>query len=115
MLSVSWSPNGYQLCSGGDDGLIKVWDLRRRSQALSLPAHSSIVTSLAYDRSGELLASASFDGGVKVWSGRDYGLLRTLKGHQGKVNDVAFDHTDVGGGTPTIVTTGADKTYKVWR
>jgi len=32
VLSMDWSPNGYQLASGGDDGTVKIWDLRQVSE-----------------------------------------------------------------------------------
>ena len=57
---------------------------------------------------GEYLASSSFDGTAKVWSTRDWKMLATLRGHAGKVMGVDLLRD-------SIVTSGFDKTLKVWR
>jgi U4/U6 small nuclear ribonucleoprotein PRP4 len=109
VLNAEFHPNGFQLATGGDDGTIKIWDLRRRKMAASLPAHSNLVTRLRFASSGEYLASSSFDGTAKLWSCRDWKMLNQLQGHEGKVTgvDLLDNHT--------IVTSGFDKTLKMWR
>jgi U4/U6 small nuclear ribonucleoprotein PRP4 len=109
VLNAEFHPNGFQLATGGDDGTIKIWDLRRRKMAASLPAHSNLVTQLTFAKSGEYLASSSFDGTAKLWSCRDWKMLNQLQGHEGKVTgvDLLDNHT--------IVTSGFDKTLKMWR
>lgn len=110
VLCADFSPNGFQLATAGDDGTIKIWDLRRRKQAASVPAHCNLISQLRFDRhrQGECLASASFDGTAKVWSTRDWKMIATLRGHEGKV--VGVDWLQEG-----IVTSGFDKTLKMWR
>jgi U4/U6 small nuclear ribonucleoprotein PRP4 len=110
VLCAEFSPNGFQLATAGDDGTIKIWDLRRRKQAASIPAHCNLISQLRFDRhrQGECLASASFDGTAKLWSTRDWKMLATLRGHEGKV--VGVDWLREG-----MVTSGFDKTLKIWR
>ena len=110
VVCSEFSPNGFQLATAGDDGCIKVWDLRKRKQFASIPAHSNLVTQLRFDthHNGEYLASSSFDGTAKVWSTRDWKMLATLRGHAGKVMGVDLLRD-------SIVTSGFDKTLKVWR
>ena len=110
------------MATAGDDGTIKIWDLRQRKQYASIPAHSKLITQLKFTtddvkQNGEFLTSSSFDGSARVWSTRDFKLLATLCGHDGKVMgiDVLDDgrgYEDGGGG---IVTCGYDKTMKIWR
>jgi U4/U6 small nuclear ribonucleoprotein PRP4 len=109
VLNAEFHPNGFQLATAGDDGTIKIWDLRRRKQMASLPAHSNLVTKLCFASSGEYLASSSFDGTAKLWSCRDWKMLNQFQGHEGKVTGVALldNHT--------VVTSGFDKTLKMWR
>jgi U4/U6 small nuclear ribonucleoprotein PRP4 len=109
VLNAEFHPNGFELATAGDDGTIKIWDLRRRKMSASLPAHSNLVTQLSFASSGEYLASSSFDGTAKLWSCRDWKMLNQLQGHEGKVTgvDLLDNHT--------IVTSGFDKTLKMWR
>jgi U4/U6 small nuclear ribonucleoprotein PRP4 len=109
VLCSEFSPNGFQLATAGDDGFIKVWDLRKRKQFASIPAHSNLVTQLRFDRhkNGEFLASSSFDGTAKVWSTRDWNVLTTMRGHEGKVMGIDLLED-------SMVTCGFDKTLKLW-
>jgi WD40 repeat protein len=94
---------------------------------VSIPAHSGIVTGLRFDTSGEFLGTSSFDGSVKLWNCRSWKLLNRLQGHQGKVTsvDVIRDSRRAAGGSRRagndqdallrgIVTSGFDKTVKLW-
>jgi U4/U6 small nuclear ribonucleoprotein PRP4 len=111
VLCSEFSPNGFQLATAGDDGTIKIRDLRKRKQAVSIPAHSNLITQLRFanaSNNGEYLASSSFDGTAKLWSTRDWKLLSTLRGHEGKV--MGIDVLD-----KSVVTSGYDKTLKLWR
>lgn len=111
VLCAEFSPNGFQLATAGDDGTIKIYDLRRRKQAASIPAHSSLITQLRFANDtnhGEYVASSSFDGTAKLWSTRVWKMLSTLRGHEGKV--MGIDVLDDG-----VVTSGHDKTLKLWR
>jgi len=133
VLCCEFSPVGFHLATAGDDGMLKIWDLRKRpkpsnrnnnkyarntstgkknpqGQYASIPAHSNLITQLRYDtNNGESLVSSSFDGTAKVWSTRNYKLLTTLRGHEGKV--MASDFVYGGKG---VVTVGYDKTLKLW-
>jgi U4/U6 small nuclear ribonucleoprotein PRP4 len=109
VLCVQYNPNGFQLATAGDDGTIKVWDLRKRQVSSSIPAHSNLITQV--EVAEEYIASSSFDGTAKLWSTRDYKLLTTLRGHEGKVTGVGL----VPGDGHRIVTSGYDKTIKLWK
>lgn len=133
VLCAKFAPtNGFQLSTAGDDGCIKVWDLRHRRKAKgnipdsvrrTIPAHSKLIPQLEYTQDDELLVSCSFDGTAKLWSTRgDWRLLQTLEGHEGKVMGVGIvahyednkpeteNNQDWG-----IVTCGYDKTLKLWK
>ena len=124
-MCTEFSPNGFQLATAGDDGTIKIWDLRQRKAYASIPAHTRLITQLKFAhangrQNGEFIVSSSFDGTGKVWSTRDWKLLSTLRGHEGKV--MAIDILEdieiadkINSEKIGILTCGYDKTLKVWR
>ncbi|EMG47227.1 ckn1 DNA excision repair protein ckn1 [Candida maltosa Xu316] len=84
-LVVKWHPiNSNLLASGGYDGEVKIWDIRRSksclckldmsrtnkgeySTKLSSKAHSAPVNGLAWDESGSFLYTSGNDDKIKVW------------------------------------------------
>jgi len=136
VLCCEFSPNGFQLATAGDDGTIKLFDLRRGSKGKSIssvPAHSNLITQIKFgsssnDLGSDYLISSSFDGTCKVWSTRNWHSLTTLRGHEGKVMGIAemTKHreplgenvmTDVEkeGLNFSLVSCGHDKTLKLWQ
>ena len=75
----------------------------------TLEGHTSVVFSVAFDRSGGMLASGSNDNTVKLWEVSSGKLLRTLEGHTSAVVCVAFDRS---GGI--LASASADNTVKLW-
>jgi U4/U6 small nuclear ribonucleoprotein PRP4 len=82
--------------------------LRKRKQAASIPAHSGLITKIKFDETGEYLASSSFDGSIKLWSCRNWKVLKELQGHEGKVTGIDLNKN-------VVVSSGFDKTLKLWR
>lgn len=141
VLCAKFAPvNGFQLTTAGDDGCLKVWDLRHRRKTQksgsagcpdprrTIPAHSKLISELEYSDNDECLVSSSFDGTAKTWSTRgDWKLLQTLEGHEGKVMGLGIVSTyddddkqkqhqrnEATSRDWGIVTCGFDKTLKLW-
>jgi len=66
--AVALSPNGEELATAGDDGIIRIWDAASFRLLRTLTGHQGAVYSLDYWRDGSLLASAGSDGTVRVWN-----------------------------------------------
>ena len=64
--SLASSENGYSLASGGSDGSVLCWDLRKLVVVHTLPLGAP-VRSLAYDPSAQFLAGGGASGVVTVW------------------------------------------------
>ena len=56
---LCFSENGYHLASAGQDGVVKVWDLRKLKCVATLEGDGAPVNGVTYDRSGKFLAAAS--------------------------------------------------------
>jgi WD40 repeat protein len=67
VLSVSWSPDGKTLASGGWDHKIKLWDVAAGKELATLTGHTDEVFAVAWSPDGKTLASASTDKTVKLW------------------------------------------------
>lgn len=65
--SVSLSGDGQIGVSGGEDGTVKVWDVRSGKCLSTLSGHHGSVGSVAISRDGKNLFTGSEDQFVKRW------------------------------------------------
>lgn len=60
--SLSFTSNSTFLGSGGNDGIVKIWDLKKRAIGMSLKAHFSSIQSVHWNQDDVTIASASLLG-----------------------------------------------------
>ncbi len=62
-------PNGKQIVTGGDDGVIRLWDVTSGKLVNEWPLHgpANAVYSVAFNRDGSQFVTAGRDGMVYVW------------------------------------------------
>ncbi|HVT14686.1 MAG TPA: WD40 repeat domain-containing protein [Thermoanaerobaculia bacterium] len=118
---AAWSPDGERIVTAGMDGLVRVWEAAAGRLAFVLTGHRDWVSSVAWNPSGTRLVSAGFDRTARVWSAEDGGsplaVLGTAPasrsggpaGHQSAVLFAAWSPNG-----KRIVTTGADRTARIW-
>ena len=68
VLSVAYDPSGTRLASGGDDGVLRVWDLATGEVLQEMSGQFNDVRSLAWDPTGERLAFGDGLGVLHVWN-----------------------------------------------
>src|SRR5262249_386980 len=91
--SLSFSPDGKILASGGAGGSIQLWNAST-GESDGPPLNQVTVDSIAFSPDGKLLASACSDDVIRFWSAQDLDARKPLKdlptGDTGGVTSVAF-------------------------
>ena len=106
--SVAFSEDGKQLVSGGDDKVVKTWNIITGASK-TLKGHNGWVQSVAFSPDGKVVASGSFDSTVKIWNAETGEEEHNLTGHDAWVRDVVFSPDG-----KMLATCGDDKQIKLW-
>jgi WD40 repeat protein len=78
MGSAAFSPDGRRLVTGGGNGIVDVWNWRRRKLLAALPEHGDFVNSVQFSPDGKQILSASDDGTAKLSGCHTCGSLAQL-------------------------------------
>lgn len=140
ITGLAWSPDGYRVVSSSGDAAVKVWDVRMVRCTATIGAHKGLVSDVrffsgsppplvekpdafgdngmqvdnaaaaeAMRTEGTYFVTSGFDGNVNIFSTDDWALVRNLSAHSGNVMSV-----DVSGDNRFIVSSGQDRTCKLW-
>jgi uncharacterized protein with WD repeat len=107
---VAISPDGQFLVSGGDDRIVKVWNINEGEEIYTLIGHSGSVTSVAISPDGETLASGSADRTIKLWNLQTGQEIKTLSGDSHSVTCISFHPKK----NSVLFSASIDTTIKVW-
>jgi WD40 repeat protein/serine/threonine protein kinase len=90
LYSLTFSPNGHWLATGGEDGQVSVVEWATGKVILNRQEHKKAVTALAFSRDGKILASAG-DQTVKVRDTKSWRVEeRAIAEAPGLLCDLAF-------------------------
>jgi WD40 repeat protein/serine/threonine protein kinase len=104
--SIAFSPDGTRLVTGGDDGLIKVWDVTAEGGGESLSVSGSGGFDLSSDE--RILGVGRTDGHLDTYDLATGRRVVDIAAHTGRVEAVAF-----GSGGRTVATASSDGTVKL--
>ena len=115
VFSISLSPDGTGLASGGADGRVRLWAMKSGKTVeprARLRGHEGEVNSVSWSPDGRRLASGGADGSVRLWtvdseSGRE--PLAVLKGHEKGVNSISWSPDG-----SRLASGGADGSVRLW-
>ncbi|MFW6181679.1 MAG: caspase family protein, partial [Spirochaetota bacterium] len=107
------SPDGRFAAGGGDDGILRLWDVRDSRELYSLVAHGEAVPAVAWSPDGRHLFSGSADATIKMWElVPGVGFLRPVKTLAASGHTVADLAVSPEGGR--LASASHDRTVKLW-
>ena len=90
LRTLAFSPDSQTLATGGDDGLIHLWDPATGTRAQTIAGHENSVFSLAYRPDGRVIASGDTAGTIVLWDAASRRNLAQFKPHQTMIFCLAF-------------------------
>jgi WD40 repeat protein/serine/threonine protein kinase len=109
IYTVSFSPDGHQLASGGWDKTIRLWNPVTAAQLAPLEGHIGFVNELTFSLDGRRIASAGADHTIRLWDAINGRRDLILRGHTQGVNSLSFR-----GDGQRILSASDDGTIKLW-
>ena len=76
-LDLDWQ--GQLLAIGGDDHIVRLWNVRDGKFTTQLRKHQESVRSLAFNPNADKLVTVAQDGQIHFWNAQDGRLLHSLK------------------------------------
>jgi len=86
--SISIFDKGGKIISGGEDGTVRLWDLKKGECLKTLEGHRGKVLSVTVISDKNQALSSGADGTVRLWDLEKGKCLKTLEGHRGWVSSV---------------------------
>jgi WD40 repeat protein len=120
VLSLALNDDETIAVSGGDDLILRVWDIGSLRPPRALGGHVGPIRSVALSGDGRWALSASDDGTVKTWDLVTGKLVSSHEEHRSVVRAVSFlgqpENTCAGpGGSVDFASGGDDETVRTWR
>jgi WD40 repeat protein len=106
---AAFAPGNRLAVSAGDDGIVRVWDVRSGKEAMALAGHVGGVWQAVFSPDGRRIASAGKDGTIRLWDAKAGRLLRTMRGHADDVWCVAFSPDG-----KLLASGGVDADVRLW-
>ena len=66
-LNESFSPNGKQIVTVGEDAIVRLWDLSGK-QIDQFKGHLGAVRAVSFSPNGQLIATGGKDGNIRLWN-----------------------------------------------
>lgn len=107
--TIAIHPNGQIIASGGDDGIVRLYQFPSGELIYELPGQTNWIRKIIFSSDGELIACSTEDGKVQVWSLENRERLNLFDEHDGRVWEIAFAPDG-----KTIVSGSDDQQIKLW-
>jgi serine/threonine protein kinase/WD40 repeat protein len=109
ITSVACSPDGQWVASGDEAGVLRTWDIARRSKLGDHPGRFPRITRLAWLNDSRRLLLGTQDGLTYLWEEASRRVLREFPGHQGSIYEIR-----VAAEGSRVLTASKDMTVRAW-
>ncbi|MFG2575895.1 TIR domain-containing protein [Streptomyces sp. NPDC048481] len=100
---------GSLLVTGGNDGVVRLWDPATGQGRRILRGHGRRIATLSFSADGSMLAAGGNDGVVRLWHTSTGRRLRELAGHSDRLVSAVFSP-----GGPLLATASSDGDLHLW-
>ena len=90
IFSLAFSPDGKTLAGGGDNNIIKLWNLETKEAITTLTGNSRSVYSVTFNPDGQVLAGGGLGDTIKLWNVETKQEIATITGNSFAVESVEF-------------------------
>ena len=107
---IAMTPDGSRAATGGDDAIIRLWDIEAGQCLRILRDQPDRVFAVALSADGRRLVSGTYDGRIRYWDTENGDLLHEVAAHEGTVLAVGISADGA-----ILVSGGEDRIVRVWR
>lgn len=109
IFAVALTLDGNSVASGGDDGILRIWDMRTGDLTRKFSGHDGAITCLALSGDGAICLTGGSDGNVGIWDMTGRRRLGMLSGHSRGVVSLAISKD-----SRHAAISGFDENVKIW-
>jgi serine/threonine protein kinase len=88
--ALALSPDGEVLATGGDDGVLRLWDTATLQEQHTFKGHRTSLLAVAISPRGDAVACGGYDPAVRCWDAATGKALPTFDGWSGAVRALVF-------------------------